>query len=45
MTSEVKKTLKEMKNNKAPGIDNLTSDTMVHGGDESMKQPKKLIRS
>ena len=26
MTSEVKKTLKEIKSNKAPGMDNLTSD-------------------
>ena len=38
MTSEVKKTLKEMKNNKAPGIDNLTSDIMILGGKESVKQ-------
>ena len=37
MTSEVKKTLKEMKNNKAACIDNLTSD-MILGGEESMKQ-------
>ena len=27
-----------MKNNKAPGIDNLTSDIMVLGGEDSMKQ-------
>ena len=38
MTSEVKKTLKEMENNKAPGIDNLTSDIMKLGGEESVKQ-------
>ena len=37
MTSEVKKTLKEMKN-KAPGIDNLRSDIMKLGREESMKQ-------
>ena len=41
MTSEVKKTLKEMKNSKAPGIDNLTSDIMILGGEESVKQLKK----
>ena len=38
MTSEVKKTLKEIKNNKAPGIDNLVSDIMILGGEESVKQ-------
>ena len=38
MTSEVKKTLKETKNNKAPGTDNLTSDNMILGGEESVKQ-------
>ena len=38
MTSEVKKTLKEMKNNKAPDIDNLISDIMILGGEESVKQ-------
>ena len=32
MTSEVKKTLREMKNNKAPGIDSLTSDIMILRG-------------
>ena len=32
MTSEVKKTLKEMKNSQAPGIDNQTSDIMKLGG-------------
>ena len=37
MTSEVKRTLKEMKN-KAKGIDNLTSDVMTLGGEESAKQ-------
>ena len=38
MTSEVKKTLKEKKNNKAPSIDNLTSDIMIFGGEESVEQ-------
>ena len=38
MTSEVKKTLKEMKNKKAPSTDNLTSDIMILGGEESVKQ-------
>ena len=38
MTSGVKKTLKEMKNNKAPGIDNLTRDVMTLGGEKSVKQ-------
>ena len=37
MKSGVKKVLKEMKN-KALGIDNLTSDAMILGGDESVKQ-------
>ena len=36
MTSEVKKPLREMKN-KVPGIDNLTSDIVSLGGEESMK--------
>ena len=43
MTSEVKKTLKEMKNDKAPGIDNLTSDIMILEGEESVKQITKLF--
>ena len=43
MTSEVKKTQKEMKNNKAPGIDNQTSDIMKLGGEESVKQLKKFL--
>ena len=34
MTSEVEKTLKEMKNNKAPGVDILASDVMILGGHE-----------
>ena len=38
MTSEVKKTLKETKNNKVPGIHNLTSDVMILRGEESVKQ-------
>ena len=37
MKSEVKKILNEIKNNKAPGIDNLTSDVMTIEGDESAK--------
>ena len=41
MTSEVKKNLKEMKNNKVLGIDNLTSDAMIHRGDESVKHITK----
>ena len=43
MTSEVKKTLKEMKNNKAPGIDNLTSDIMILRGEQSVKQLTKFF--
>ena len=43
MTSEVKKTLKEMKNNKAPGIDNLISDIIILGREESVKQLTKTI--
>ena len=42
MTSEVKKTLQEMKN-KAPGIDEQTSDVMILGGEESVKQITKLF--
>ena len=42
MTSEVKKTMKEMKNNKAPGIDNLTSDMML-GREESVKQITAIL--
>ena len=42
MTSEVKKTLKEMKN-KAPGVDNLTSDIMKLEGEESVKQLTKMF--
>ena len=38
MTSEVKKSLKEMKNYKAPEIDNISSDVMILGGEESVKQ-------
>ena len=43
MTSEVKKTLKEMKNNKAPGIHNLSSDIKTLGGEESVKQLTKKL--
>ena len=32
-----------MKNNKAPGIDNLTSDIMILGGEESLKQITKCF--
>ena len=38
MTSDVEKTMKEIKNNKAPDLDNLTSDVMILGGEESVKQ-------
>ena len=43
MTSEVKKTLKNKhKNeNKAPGIDDLRTDIMILGGEESVKQLTK----
>ena len=41
MTSEVKKTLKEMKNNKATSVDNLTSGIVILGGEESVKQLTK----
>ena len=40
MTSEVKKTMKEMKNNKASDTDNLKSDVVL-GGEESVKQLAK----
>ena len=43
MTSEVKKTPKEMKNNKAQGIANMTSDIMILGGEESVKQLPKIF--
>ena len=43
MTSEVKKTLKEIKKYKAPGIDNLTSDIVKLGGEESVKLFTKLF--
>ena len=43
MTSEVKKTPREMKTNKALGIDNLTSDIMILGGEESVKQNRKNL--
>ena len=39
-----KKKTKEMKSNKAPGIDNLTSDVMIFGGEESVKQQKGVFR-
>ena len=42
-TSEVKKTLEEMKINKAPGIDNLTCDVMIAGGEESVIQIKQFL--
>ena len=38
MTSDVKKTLREMKNNKAPGIDNLTNNVLILGEAESVKE-------
>ena len=42
MTSEVKKTVKEVKN-KALGTDNLTSDVTILGGEESVKQITNLM--
>ena len=32
-----------MKNNKAAGVDNLTSDVMILGGEESVKQIAKMF--
>ena len=43
MTSEVKKTMKEMKNNKTPGTDNLASDVMILAGEVSLKQITKIL--
>ena len=45
-TSEVRKTLKELINNKAPSIDNLTSDAVIPAGEGSAKQiiQKMFIR-
>ena len=43
LTSKVKKTPKEMKNNKTPGIDNLTSNIMILGGEEAAKQLTKIF--
>ena len=43
MTSEVEKTPKEMKNNTAPGIDNLASDIMILGGEESVKKLTQIF--
>ena len=34
---EVKKTLKEMKNNKTPGIHNMASGVVIFRGEESVK--------
>ena len=42
MTSEVKKTLIEMINNKAHDLDDLTSDVMLLGGDGLVKQITKF---
>ena len=44
MTSEVKKTLKEMKSSKAPGIGNLISYVMILGEEESVKQITKFFK-
>ena len=43
MTQEVKKTLTDKNPNKAPGIDNLTSDVMILAGAESVKQIKTIL--
>ena len=43
MTPEVKKTLKEIKNNKAPDTGNLTRDVVVLGGEESIKQTTNIL--
>ena len=43
ITSEVMKSTKEMKNNKAPGIDNLTSYITILGGEESVKQITNMV--
>ena len=32
-----------MKNNRAPGIDNLASDVMIAGRDESVKQITNIL--
>ena len=41
ITSELQITLKEIKNNKALGTDNLTSDIMIPGGEEQQQRNKK----
>ena len=40
---EINKALKEMKDNKAPGIDQLTSDIIKIGGDEALTQITKIF--
>ena len=45
MRLEAKKTPKEMKNNKALGIGNLTSDVMILEGEESVRQRTILKKS
>ena len=42
VTSDVRKILKEMKNNKAPSIENLTNDVMILGGEGSEEQITKI---
>ena len=41
--SEVKKPLKEMKNSKDSGIDNLTNDVMILGREKSVKEMTKNV--
>ena len=45
MMSEVKKALKEMKDSKALGIDKLTSDVMILGGDRISETNNKTFYS
>ena len=44
-SQENPETVKVMKKNKAPGRENLTSDIMIFGEEESVKQQHFLIKS